>query len=219
MNHLLINGLYVITAETSGHNHDVVSRAELAIDGGASIVQYRNKLADPESRIREAVALAKLCRGRKIPFLVNDDLELARVAGADGVHLGQDDATLREARSLLGSDTIIGISCYDCLDLAQRAEADGADYIAFGSFFQSTTKPDAARATLELLQRAREELDIPIVAIGGITPENGRHLIDAGAHSLAVINGVFGQADILAAAQNYVRLFARVEQKCRLEFQ
>jgi len=179
----------------------------MAIDGGATLVQYRDKSATPVCRVRVAGALAELCRERGVPFLVNDDPELARSSGADGVHLGKNDVTLREARSQLGPAAIIGISCYDRLDRARRAEAGGADYVAFGSFFHSTTKPAAVRAPLELLQHARDALSIPIVAIGGITPENGRQLLAAGADVLAVIDGVFGQRDIMAAAQRYARLF------------
>ena len=209
-------GLYVITPEGSGHNRSplsLVAQVRHAIDGGARVVQYRDKSSDPIHRMRDASGLAELCRARGIPFLINDDPELARVVGADGVHLGADDATLREARMVLGTEAIIGISCYDRLDMARQAEAGGADYVAFGSFFPSSTKPDAVRASLELLQHAREALDIPIVAIGGISPENGGKLIDAGANALAVIDGVFGQSDILVAAQRFARLFDGVNKK------
>ncbi len=202
-----ISGLYVITAGANKHEGSVVTQVRLAIDGGARLVQYRDKSMDSVCRMRDASALVELCRGRRIPFLINDDMELARAVGADGVHLGKDDISLRDARAVLGSAAVIGISCYNRLELARQAEAGGADYVAFGSFFSSPTKPDAARASLELLQRAKEALHVPIVAIGGISPENGRKLIGAGADALAVINGVFGQSDILTAAQRYARLF------------
>ncbi len=205
MSNHAIAGLYVITAATDGH--DLITRTRLAIDGGARVVQYRDKSADAAQRARRASALARLCRERGVPFLVNDDPRLAHAVGADGVHLGRDDATLREARSLLGPAAIIGISCYNRFHLARRAEAGGANYVAFGSFFPSGTKPDAPRAPLELLQRAREALHIPIVAIGGISPENGAMLIEAGADALAVIDGVFGQTEVLGAARRYARLF------------
>ncbi len=202
-----ICGLYVITAAADERDESIVTQVRYAIDGGARLVQYRDKSSDSVRRMRSATALAELCRGREVPFLVNDDVELAHAVGADGVHLGKDDASLRDARIFLGPAAVIGVSCYNRFDLARRAEAGGADYVAFGSFFPSPTKPDAVQASLELLQRAREALHIPIVAIGGISPENGSKLIDAGADALAVIDGVFGQSDILAAAQRYARLF------------
>ena len=200
-----IGGLYAITAPTD--RLELVACVRLAIDGGARVVQYRDKSADEPRHMRQATALGELCRERGVPFLVNDDPQLARRSGADGVHLGRDDTSLREARSLLGPAAIIGVSCYNSFDLAQRAEEGGADYVAFGSLFPSSTKPDAPRASLEILQRAREALHIPIVAIGGISPENGGRVIDAGADALAVVHGVFGQPDIVAAAQRYARLF------------
>ncbi len=203
----LIQGLYVITAGPDGEGRDVTTQVRLAIDGGARVVQYRDKSSSPPSRVQEANALVKLCRERNVPLIINDDPVLAHESGADGVHLGKHDATIREARALLGPDAIVGVSCYAQFDRARRAEAAGADYVAFGSFFPSRTKPHAVRAPLELLQRAREALHIPIVAIGGISPENGRRLIEAGADALAVVEGVFGQTDILAAAQRYTRLF------------
>ncbi len=202
-----ISGLYVITAEPNGHGGNLVAQVRLAIDGGARLVQYRDKSSDSVRRMRDASALAELCRGREIPFLINDDIDLAHAVAADGVHLGKNDVSLRDARAVLGSAAVIGISCYNHLDLARQAEVGGADYVAFGSFFPSSTKPDAARASPELLRCAREVLHVPIVAIGGILPENGRKLIDAGADALAVIDGVFGQSDILSAAQRYARIF------------
>ncbi len=202
-----INGLYVVTAEADGQSGDLVAGVKQAVIGGARLVQYRDKSFDSVRRTRDAFALAKLCRMHEVPFLINDDVELACTVAADGVHLGADDATLQEARSLLGQAAIIGISCYNHFDLARQAEEAGADYVAFGSFFPSSTKPDAVPASLELLRCARESLHIPIVAIGGISPENGGKLIDAGADALAVIDGIFGQPDILAVAQDYARIF------------
>jgi thiamine-phosphate pyrophosphorylase len=139
---------------------------------------------------------------------VNDDLELAARLGAAGVHHGRDDATPAQARRLLGPEAIIGISCYDDFARALAAVEQGADYVAFGSFFASSTKPGAVRAPLELLHRARAELAVPVVAIGGITPENGRALVDAGAHMLAVVSGIFAGTDVAAAALAYARLFS-----------
>jgi len=203
----IIRGLYVITAGPDGEGRDIVTQVRLAIDGGARVVQYRDKSSDPLRRLREATELVKLCRERNVPLIVNDDPELAREVGADGVHLGKEDVTIRDARALLGPNALVGVSCYDRFDRARRAELAGASYVAFGSFFPSRTKPDAVRASPELLERAKDALHIPVVAIGGISPENGRGLIEAGADALAVVEGVFGQTDILAAARRYARLF------------
>jgi thiamine-phosphate pyrophosphorylase len=140
-------------------------------------------------------------------FIINDDVTLAKETQADGVHLGREDAAIAQARKQLGSRAIIGVSCYNELARAEQAAAQGADYVAFGRFFPSRTKPQAVPASLDLLREAKKKLHIPVVAIGGITPENGASLIAAGANALAVIEGVFGQADVRAAAERYASLF------------
>ena len=152
-----------------------------------------------------------LCHAAGALFVVNDDVELAAAIGADGVHVGRDDAAVAQARARLGPYRIVGASCYDQIDLGRSAVAAGADYVAFGSFHPSPTKPGAVRADPELLRRARRELAVPLVAIGGITPENGAALIAAGADMLAVIHAVFGAADTRAAAAAIARLFDRRE--------
>jgi thiamine-phosphate pyrophosphorylase len=204
-----LTGLYAITdsklaADSCASLADQVGQA---LEGGAAIIQYRDKGSDQQQRIAEATSLLKLCRSHTVPLIINDDLQLAAEIGADGVHLGRDDADIQQARTTLGADAIIGISCYNRLDLALDTQERGADYIAFGSFYSSTTKPLAQPADLELLCRARPKLQIPIVAIGGITPENGAPLIEAGADMLAVIHGIFGQRDIAAACSRFNTLF------------
>lgn len=202
-----LRGLYAIThSEHAGSKH-VVESVGRALAGGASLVQYRDKGSDHGRRLRLARALVALCRERNVPLIVNDDVELARQSGADGVHLGRDDAAPARARAALGAGALIGISCYDSLERALQAEAQGADYVAFGSFFASPIKPAAVRADAVLLGQARRRLAIPIAAIGGITPDNGAGLVAAGADMLAVITGVFGQPDIAGAARRYARLF------------
>jgi thiamine-phosphate pyrophosphorylase len=180
---------------------------EQALRGGARLIQYRDKSKEGERRRRDGQALAALCRRFSVPFLVNDDVDLAAVVEADGVHLGRDDPAIEGARARLGKSALIGVSCYNELTRALDAERRGADYVAFGSFFPSPTKPGAVRASLELLKQAHAKLRVPIVAIGGITPENGASLIAAGADLLAVIDGVFNQTDIRAAAARYAQLF------------
>ncbi len=199
-----LQGLYAITDTTLGDN--MLTAAEQAIRGGARILQYRDKSNDQPHRRQQAALLLELCRPHGVTFIINDDVALAAAIGADGVHLGRDDGNIDAARQQLGHG-IVGVSCYNEWPLAKAAAAVGADYVAFGAFFPSTTKPHAARAAPDLLERSRQELDIPVVAIGGITPENGRDLIAAGADMLAVVQGVFGQPDIQAAARRYAALF------------
>jgi thiamine-phosphate pyrophosphorylase len=202
-------GLYVIADTSLIEATRLIDSVALAIAGGAHVIQYRDKAGDRESRVRQATALARLCENHRVPLIINDDPELAADVGAAGVHLGRTDLSLTKTRRRLGSQAIIGISCYNQLELALAAEAEGANYVAFGSFYGSTTKPKAVRAAPELLRTAKQQLNIPVVAIGGITPENGAALISAGADSLAVIQGVFKQTDIRQAAYRYALLFSR----------
>jgi thiamine-phosphate pyrophosphorylase len=204
-----LRGLYVITdhALSQQRNQPLVNMVAAAIRGGARIVQYRNKTSPVAQRQYEAQTLAELCKTQEVVFLINDDVQLALSVDADGVHLGQSDAGLAQARDLLGEQRIIGITCHDQIALALAAQAAGADYVAFGRFFPSRSKPEAPPASLAILQQARKQLHIPIAAIGGITPDNATSLLDHGANMLAVIHGVFGADDITAAAGEYARLF------------
>ena len=204
-----VTGLYAI-ADTQylddAHLTDAVTQA---IAGGVRVIQYRDKKHSAVERARQASELAALCRQHDALFIINDDVALAKAAQADGVHLGRDDASPARARKQLGPRAIIGVSCYNELARAEMAEKQGADYVAFGRFFPSRTKPQAVPASLDLLREAKKKLRIPLVAIGGITPENGASLIAAGADALAVIEGVFGQPDIKAAAMRYAQLFTK----------
>ncbi|WP_455205595.1 thiamine phosphate synthase [Kaarinaea lacus] len=206
-----LRGLYVITPEFSGTSaqdsaHELALQVAQAIQGGARIVQYRSKSADQSLRLHQAQAIAKVCQGRAV-FIVNDDVELASTVGADGVHLGMEDMHLQQARRILGPEVVIGVSCYNRLDLAQNAQAQGADYVAFGRFFPSQTKPQAVQADEQLLVEAKAVISVPIVAIGGITAQNGQRLVRAGADMLAVIDAVFGSDDICAAAERIAACF------------
>ncbi len=202
----VLRGLYVIADTRLSQAHSRLdTRVAAAIRGGARLVQIRDKRPQPD--IAEIQAVAKLCQHYRIPLLMNDSIELALQVGATGVHLGQGDASLREARQQLGDAAIIGITCHADIALARRAEAEGADYVAFGRFFSSLSKPEAPPAPVEVLSQAKQQLRLPVVAIGGITPDNGGSLIHAGADMLAVIHGVFGQTDIEAATRQYTDLF------------
>jgi len=200
-------GLYAITPETADTER-LLAQVEAALAGGVAAVQYRDKSGDVARRHEQASELVALCRRFKVPLIVNDDLRLADLTDADGVHLGRDDGSLREARIILGKHKFIGASCYQSLDLAQAAQAAGADYVAFGSFFSSPTKPDAARADTALLRAATRAIQVPIVAIGGITLANAPALLDAGADSLALLSALFDAADIRASAHDLNLLFA-----------
>jgi thiamine-phosphate pyrophosphorylase len=201
-----IAGLYALTPERS--DIDAMTRCvAAALSGGATMIQYRNKTATPKLRLRQALALRALCTGQGATFIINDDIDLASAVDADGVHLGCGDATIALARARLRPTALVGASCYDSLELAEAAVAEGADYIAFGSFFPSSTKPDAVRAGLPLLSTAKARWKVPVVAIGGITPDNARALIEAGADAVAVISALFDTADVTAAARSFVALF------------
>ncbi len=202
-----LRGLYAIASTDFIPPDALVSRVGRAIAGGAAMIQYRDKSDDTGRRLWEASDLCMLCRSHRVPFIVNDDIRLARDCQADGVHLGRDDGSVGEARALLGPRAIIGASCYDSIERARQAVAEGADYIAFGSFFPSRTKPDAARASLELLHVARAMFAVPIAAIGGITAHNGGILVDAGAQLLAVSHAVFADPAPDAAARAIAHLF------------
>lgn len=201
-----INGLYVITPQTAD-TAALLAKVRLALQGGARVVQYRDKSGDVALRFEQASELLTLCREFGVPLIINDDLRLADLTGADGLHIGRDDGSLGEARVILGPRRIIGVSCYNDLQLARAAQDGGADYAAFGSFFASPTKPEAVPAPLDLLRAAKHELTLPLVAIGGITDANGAALIEAGADALAVISAVFDAPDIRAAALKFDLLF------------
>jgi thiamine-phosphate pyrophosphorylase len=200
-----LRGLYAIT----DGGPQIAAAVEAAIRGGARLLQYRDKSADPARRLVQARSLLELCHGHGLSLIVNDDVALAAEAGADGVHLGKDDGRVQDARVRLGPRAMIGVSCYDSLERALQAAHDGADYVAFGSFFASSSKPQAIPAPLSLLVEARRNLSIPLCAIGGITPDNGAGLISAGADMLAVINGLFASDDVEKEARRYAALFKK----------
>jgi thiamine-phosphate pyrophosphorylase len=199
-------GLYALTPETA-ETERLLAQVEAALVGGVAAVQYRDKSGDVARRHEQASELVALCRRFHVPLIVNDDLRLADLCDADGVHLGREDGSLREARIILGRDKFIGASCYQSLELALAAQAAGADYVAFGSFFPSPTKPTAPRASLDLLHDAAPVIHVSLVAIGGITLDNAPQLLDAGADSLAVLSALFDAPDIRAAARDLNQLF------------
>lgn len=205
--HNSINGVYAITDPNLSPAGKVLQDAELALKGGVKILQFRDKTTDWHSQLALAKQLKTLCTTYQALLIINDDIELAIQANADGIHLGKDDAALETARQTLGNDKIIGISCYNSIERALEMQKRGANYVAFGRFFPSKTKPNAPQADVATLVQAKQILQIPLVVIGGIELNNAQTLIDAGADSIAVIQGIFAQDDIQAAAQSLSDLF------------
>ena len=204
-------GLYLITPDETDTAR-LLARVTPLLTAGVTWLQYRNKTAGDVLRHEQAHALQALCATAGVRLLVNDDVRLAKTVGAAGVHLGEDDGDLAAARALLGAEAIIGASCYDEYARAERAVAAGADYVAFGAFFPTRSKQAVRQASPELLTRAAA-LGVPRVAIGGITPDNARSAIDAGADLIAVIGGVFDAPDPLAAIKNYLQCFQNIQPR------
>jgi len=202
----VVHGLYVITPDETD-TEVLLHKVSQAIGGGAKLVQYRNKTASSGLRLAQAKALLELCRVRAVPLVVNDHLDVALAVDADGLHLGGEDGDVASARRALGAHRLLGVSCYNRFELALAAREAGADHVAFGAAFASHTKPGAVSAPHALYARARAELGLPVVAIGGITAGNAAQVITAGAHAVAVITDIFGAADITAAARRYAVLF------------
>jgi thiamine-phosphate pyrophosphorylase len=202
-----LKGLYAITDQRLLSEKYFGVHVEQALLGGAQIIQYRDKSEDSVKRLHQAQLARQLCYEYDALLIINDDIQLADHCNADGVHLGKDDASIEQARDILGSDSIIGVSCYDDFARALAANHQQASYIAFGAFYASPTKPHAATADIELIHMAKAELDIPVCAIGGITSTNAKPLIDAGADMVAVITDVFDKEDIKLAAQQLAQFF------------
>lgn len=199
-------GLYAITPDLND-TVELLRRVELVLQGGAVALQYRNKLASLALALEQAQALRVMTRAHNTCFIINDSIDLMLQVDADGVHLGGDDGDLQLARQRLPQGKLLGASCYNDPDLAVRAVSAGADYVAFGAVFASGTKPAARRASPGLIQVARNSIPVPIVAIGGITPDNAGEVIAAGADNIAVIGALFDAGDIQQTAQVFMQLF------------
>jgi thiamine-phosphate pyrophosphorylase len=202
----IIKGLYAITPDSADLN-TLIQKTQLAIEGGAFMVQYRSKIHDRDVKMQQCAAILRLCRDYKIPCIVNDDVDMCRILEADGVHLGEKDDNIAEVRRILGEDAIIGSSCYDQLNRAKQAQKEGASYVAFGAMFETSSKPNAPRATLELLREAKSQIQIPIVAIGGITVNNAHDVIKTGIDAIAVITSLYDAKTIKETAETFVKMF------------
>lgn len=207
-----IRGLYAVTPDEQ--DTDVLlAKIEAALRGGIQVLQYRNKRADHKLKTQQARAILPLCRQYQVPFIINDSVKLCLSLDADGVHLGADDGNLSEARARLGAGKILGASCYNRLDLAIAAAQAGADYAAFGACFASGTKPNAVVAPLDLFSQAKKVIDIPLVAIGGITDANAAQAIAAGADAIAVVGALFGhqtEQESEISARKFSQVFSNV---------
>jgi len=202
----IIKGLYAVTPDEQ--DTDVLlAKVEAALQGGINILQYRNKQANHKLLTQQAQAILPLCRQYNVPLIINDSVKLCLTLDADGVHIGAEDGNLSEVRTRLGPNKILGASCYNRFDLALTAQLAGADYVAFGACFASTTKPNAPVASLDLFKLAQAQLHIPTVAIGGITLTNVLQAIDAGASAIAVINAIFNSSDVKLSTQQFAQLF------------
>ena len=196
-----LKGLYAITDENLLDEENFKQSVEFALQGGSRIIQYRDKSQNQNKRLRQATQLQALCTQYHATCIINDDIELALAVHADGVHLGQDDVSITQARQVLGKNCIIGISCYNDLDLAHLAEKNRANYVAFGAMFSSPTKPEANNASPLLIASAKKQLSIPVCAIGGITENNITQVINQGADMAAVISCLFASSDIKNTAR------------------
>lgn len=201
-------GLYAITDEHLITEKDFNTAIEAALQGGARIIQYRDKSPDQKKRFQQSSALRALCQDYQALCIINDDIELALAVNADGVHLGKDDTALAQARCALGDDAIIGVSCYNDLSLALAAEKNTASYVAFGAIFASPTKPHAPCAGLDIIKQARQQLSIPICGIGGITEKNIQQVIHNGCEMTAIISGIFASKDIKNSARHLAEQFS-----------
>ena len=203
-----VHGLYAVTPDTDDTARLCTMVVE-AVDGGATLVQYRNKVASPGLRRQQASALLTICRSRGALLIINDDTDLAVEIGAEGLHLGRDDGDIAAARTRM-PHALIGASCYRDIGNALEAKRLGADYVAFGSFFASPTKPSAVRSPLSTITEAKQAVGLPVVAIGGITLDNTPSLIAAGVDAVAVITALFGAPSVKQAAADFTRLFTRI---------
>ena len=205
-----MQGLYLVTPNWDDTDR-LVASTRAALDGGAAIVQYRHKDASPALRMEQGAALLALCRRYQVPLVINDHIDLCLVLGADGVHVGGTDAGVAQARAVLGPGKIVGASCYGELALARAAARDGATYAAFGGFYPSLVKKYSFTTAPDIVTQARADIGLPLVVIGGMTPENAAPLVARGAHMVAAITAVYGSDDPAAAARRFGRLFSAMD--------
>lgn len=201
--------LYAVTDRTWLNAETLYEQVEKAINGGATIVQLREKNLDEESFLNEALEIQKLCRKYDIPFVINDNVEIAKKINADGVHVGQSDMEAVNVRAILGNDKILGVSA-QTVEQALLAEKQGADYLGVGAVFPTGSKADADDVSYETLKAICEAVSIPVVAIGGISASNVSALKDSGVSGIAVISAIFAAQDIESATKRLKELAEKV---------
>lgn len=203
-----LRGLNVITDQHLMPRERFVEMVEAAVRSGATIVQLREKDTPPEEVARLGQSLLAVTRRYGALLLINDFPDIAHAIGADGVHVGREDAAVAEARALLGPDAIIGVTCYGEIERAVTGERAGADYVAFGTSYLSPTKGTQGRTPLTKYREVKQHVAVPVFAIGGITADNAQQIRDAGADAISVVSGVFGAPDVGAAAKALADIFA-----------
>lgn len=203
----MLRGVYAVTPDGIDNIDILTGAVEQSLNGGASMIQYRDKASPGDQKLIFASALQKICMRYDKPLIINDDIDIAKEIHAAGVHLGKSDDSIERARTVLGDHSIIGVSCYGSVQRAINAQNRGANYVAFGSVFESSSKPNASRVSIEVLIEAKRQLSVPVCAIGGITTTNVYMLVDAGVDLVAVINGVFGHPDIAKATKSLANYF------------
>ncbi|MCH8534376.1 MAG: thiamine phosphate synthase [Flavobacteriaceae bacterium] len=197
----MLKGIYAITDEILTPNTSIVSQVEAALKGGARIIQLRNKSAQDKDLIKTATQLQALCVKHKATFFINDRVELAQKIGADGVHIGYSDLGVKETRELISPTVLIGVSCYGDIERAKQAIKDGADYVAFGAFYPSKTKPKAAVVDFKVIAQAKKELGVPVCVIGGINEDNIKEIAAYQPDMFSLVSDIFEAKNIQEKVQ------------------
>lgn len=204
--------LYAVTDRSWLDGETMAEQVEKALQGGVTFIQLREKNLSDTEFLAEAKEMKKICGRYGVKLIINDRADIAKESGADGVHLGQGDGSVQKARSILGADKVIGVSART-LEQALQAQADGADYLGSGAVFHTGTKNDAKPLDHKVLKQICETVDIPVVAIGGVSRDNVLDLTGSGVSGIAVVSAIFAQDDIGQAAQELVQLSLRMQGK------
>ena len=208
----IIKGLYAITPDCDD-TPLLVDKVTEALESGVSVLQYRNKVANQQQKMQQASLIKDICVQRKVPFIINDDVALCDTLDADGIHLGKYDSTIDDVRHILGSDKIIGISCYNDVERVQTMLSQACDYIALGACFPSSTKPNAPLASTEFIKKVMTQASKPVVAIGGINLDNCKSVLDCGVNAIAVVNEIFSSQEITQTVKTFNEILKTYEQK------
>lgn len=207
--------LYAVTDRHWLGNQTLLEQVQEALDGGATCIQLREKQLDDKTFLQEAIEIQKLCKEYHVPFIVNDNVDIAKTMHADGIHVGQSDMEALDVRKALGNDVILGVSA-QTVEQAKKAEAHGADYLGVGAVFPTGSKDDADDVSHETLKAICEAVSIPVIAIGGITQDNVKELAGSGIVGIAVISAIFAQKDITQATKDLKQATEQMLNDCSL---